>query len=222
MIPLKDNIPSLKKPVFVYFLLIINFLIFFYELTLGDYLKDFILKYGIIPVSIINGERISTLFTGMFLHGNFWHILGNMLYLWVFGDNVEDVLGHFWFFIMYFLSGLAGSFLHILKNPYSQIPMIGASGAISGILGAYLVLFPNALILTLIPIGLFIRIAFVPAFLFLGLWILLQLLYSSMGIPGVAWSAHIGGFLIGLIIGLFFRKRKKKYYPNSFPFLKHS
>ncbi|MEO0086609.1 MAG: rhomboid family intramembrane serine protease [candidate division WOR-3 bacterium] len=210
MIPLRDDIPSLKRPIFVYLIVIINVLIFLYELTLGAYLEDFILEYGIIPVSIINGERLSTLFTGMFLHGNFVHILGNMLYLWVFGDNVEDVFGHFWFLVMYFLSGLAGSFLHILRNPYSQAPMIGASGAISGVLGAYLVLFPNARILTLIPIGLFLRIALVPAFLFLGIWILLQFLYSSMGIPGVAWSAHIGGFIIGLIMGLFFRKRKKK------------
>ncbi|MEO0088121.1 MAG: rhomboid family intramembrane serine protease [candidate division WOR-3 bacterium] len=210
MIPLRDDIPSLKRPIFVYLIVIINVLIFLYELTLGAYLEDFILEYGIIPVSIINGERFSTLFTGMFLHGNFVHILGNMLYLWVFGDNVEDVFGHFWFLVMYFLSGLAGSFLHILRNPYSQVPMIGASGAISGVLGAYLVLFPNARILTLIPIGLFLRIALVPAFLFLGIWILLQFLYSSMGIPGVAWSAHIGGFIIGLIMGLFFRKRKKK------------
>ncbi|MEO0096509.1 MAG: rhomboid family intramembrane serine protease [candidate division WOR-3 bacterium] len=210
MIPLRDDIPSLKRPIFVYLILIINVLIFLYELTLGTYLRDFILEYGIIPVSIINGERLLTLFTGMFLHGNFIHILGNMLYLWVFGDNVEDILGHFWFFVMYFLSGLAGSFLHILRNPYSQVPMIGASGAISGVLGAYLILFPNARILTLIPIGFFLRIALVPAFLFLGIWILLQLLYSSMGISGVAWSAHIGGFVIGLIMGLFFRKRKKK------------
>lgn len=210
MIPLKDDIPSLKRPFFVYFLLIINILIFLYEMTLGIYLKDFILEYGIIPVSIIQGEKLYTLFTGMFLHGNFVHILGNMLYLWVFGDNVEDILGHFWFIIMYILSGLSGSFLHILKSPYSQTPMIGASGAISGILGAYLVLFPNARILTLIPFGFFLRIALVPAFLFLGIWILLQFLYSSMGVPGVAWSAHIGGFIIGFIIGLFFRRRKKK------------
>ncbi|MEO0105666.1 MAG: rhomboid family intramembrane serine protease [candidate division WOR-3 bacterium] len=210
MIPLRDDIPSLKRPIFVYLIVIINVLIFLYELTLGAYLKDFILEYGIIPVSIIKGEGLSTLFTGMFLHGNFIHILGNMLYLWVFGDNVEDIFGHFWFLVMYFLSGLAGSILHILRNPYSQDPMIGASGAISGVLGAYLVLFPNARILTLIPIGFFLRIALVPAFLFLGIWILLQFLYSSIGVPGVAWSAHIGGFIIGLIMGLFFRKRKKK------------
>lgn len=210
MIPLKDDIPSLKRPVFVYLLLFANILIFLYEISLGIYLKEFFLEYGIIPVNIIQGEKIHTLFTGMFLHGNFVHILGNMLYLWVFGDNVEDILGHFWFLIMYLLSGLSGSFLHIFRNPYSTTPMIGASGAISGVLGAYLVLFPTARILTLIPIGFFLRIALVPAFLFLGLWILLQFLYSSMGVPGVAWSAHIGGFFVGLIIGLFFRKRKKK------------
>ncbi|MCS7250427.1 MAG: rhomboid family intramembrane serine protease [candidate division WOR-3 bacterium] len=210
MIPLKDDIPSLKRPIFVYFIVIINILIFLYEMSLGVYLRDFILEYGIIPISIIQGERLHTLITGMFLHGNFVHILGNMLYLWVFGDNVEDILGHFWFLIMYILSGLAGSFLHILRNVYSQTPMIGASGAISGVLGAYLVLFPNARILTLIPIGFFLRIALVPAFLFLGIWILLQFLYSSIGVPGVAWSAHIGGFFIGLIIGLFFRKKKRR------------
>lgn len=219
MIPLRDDIPSLKRPIFVYFIVIINFLVFFYEILLGYTLKDFILEYGIIPVAIVQGERLHTLFTGMFLHGSLMHILGNMLYLWVFGDNVEDIFGHFWFLLMYFLSGLFGSFLHILRDPYSRIPMIGASGAISGVLGAYLILFPKARILTLIPIGFFLRIALVPSFLFLGIWILLQFLYNSLGVPGVAWSAHIGGFIIGFIMGIFFRRKRRKIeykiYDNS-------
>uniref|UniRef100_A0A7V3ZU10 Rhomboid family intramembrane serine protease n=1 Tax=candidate division WOR-3 bacterium TaxID=2052148 RepID=A0A7V3ZU10_UNCW3 len=210
MIPLRDDIPSLKRPIFVYFIVIVNTLVFLYQMSLGEGGKYFILEYGIIPKAIANGERFHTLFTGMFLHGNFMHILGNMLYLWVFGDNVEDIFGHFWFLIMYLLSGLFGSFLHIIKNPYSKIPMIGASGAISGVLGAYLVLFPTARILTLIPIGFFLRLALVPSFLFLGIWILLQFFYNSLGIPGVAWSAHIGGFFVGFLMAIFFRKRKRR------------
>jgi|UniRef100_A0A7V5Y0S1 membrane associated rhomboid family serine protease len=210
MIPLRDDIPSLRRPIFVYLIVIVNTLVFLYQLSLGEDLKYFILKYGIIPIAITKGERLHTLFTGMFLHGNFMHILGNMLYLWVFGDNVEDIFGHFWFLVMYLLSGFFGSFLHIMKNPYSKIPMIGASGAISGVLGAYLVLFPKARILTLIPIGFFLRFALVPSFLFLGIWIFLQFIYNSLGIPGVAWSAHIGGFLIGFLMAFFFRRKKRR------------
>jgi membrane associated rhomboid family serine protease len=149
----------------------------------------------------------------MFLHGGFDHILGNMLYLWIFGDNVEDVFGHFWFIVMYFLAGLCGSLLHILLAQDSSVPMIGASGAISGVLGAYLVLFPDARILALVPFGFFLRLLYLPAYLFLGFWILLQFIYGFASLPGVsgggiAFFAHIGGFLMGVLWGILFRGRR--------------
>lgn len=216
MLPLRDDIPSERRPVITYLIVGINVLVFFYELLLSrDGLQDFFISYGVVPINIIYGENLYTLFTAMFIHANFAHILGNMLYLWIFGDNVEDSLGRFWFIIMYLLSGLVGSFAHILVVPDSAIPTIGASGAVSGVLGAYLVLYPNARVLTLVPLGFFLRILLLPAGLFLGFWIFLQLLYgfsSIGGHSGVAYFAHIGGFIVGLFFGLIFRRRRRIYY----------
>ncbi|MEO0071817.1 MAG: rhomboid family intramembrane serine protease [candidate division WOR-3 bacterium] len=216
MLPLRDDIPSERRPVITYLIVGINALVFFYELLLSrDGLQDFFGSYGVVPINIVYGENLYTLFTAMFIHANFAHILGNMLYLWIFGDNVEDTLGKFWFIIMYLLSGLVGSFAHILVVPNSAIPTIGASGAVSGVLGAYLVLYPNARVLTLVPLGFFLRILLLPAGLFLGFWIFLQLLYgfsSIGGHSGVAYFAHIGGFVVGLFFGLIFRRRRRIYY----------
>ncbi|MEO0102839.1 MAG: rhomboid family intramembrane serine protease [candidate division WOR-3 bacterium] len=218
MIPLKDDVPKVRVrfPIFMLLLLISNIIVFIYEMSLSQSgLNRLISNYGAIPLFITRGENLYTLFSAMFLHGGFDHIIGNMLYLWIFADNVEDALGHFWFIIMYFLAGLAGSFLHILMARDSAVPMIGASGAISGVLGSYLIFFPTARILALVPFGFFLRIVYLPAYLFLGFWILLQFIYGFASLPGVkgggiAFFAHIGGFLIGVLWGLLFRQRVKK------------
>jgi len=214
MIPLKDDIPSEKKPIVTTLLLSLNILIFLYQFSLGEGFEGFVLKYGAIPYQITHGEMITpystfpfplTLFTAMFLHGGLWHLLGNMLYLWIFGDNIEDRLGHLKFFGLYIVSGLAASLSHIIISPNSTLPMVGASGAIAGVLGAYMIEFPHARILTLVFFGFFVRLMKIPAFFVLGFWFILQLIYAlpSLGSPsegGVAWFAHIGGFLTGIFL----------------------
>jgi len=214
MLPLRDDIPSSKRPVITYLLVAINVVVFLYEMTLGKNVNDFIISYGVIPQDISTGTRFYTLLTSMFMHGGFWHILGNMLFLWIFGDNVEDTLGKFWFIIMYFLAGITGSIAHILVSQNSTIPTIGASGAISGVLGAYLILYPRAKVLALVPIIFFIRFIMLPAYVFLGFWIFLQLILgigSTAGGAGVAYFAHIGGFVIGVIFGLIFKRRQRGF-----------
>ncbi len=214
MLPLRDDIPSNKRPVITYMLIAMNVAVFIYEMSLGRDLRSFVISYGVIPQNILAGTGLYTLFSSMFLHGDFWHILGNMLYLWIFGDNVEDTLGKFWFIVMYFLSGLVGSFAHILVSPGSTIPTIGASGAVSGVLGCYLLLFPKARVLALIPLGIFIRFTMLPAYIFLGFWIFLQLILglgTAAGGAGVAYFAHIGGFVIGILFGLIFKRKQQKF-----------
>ena len=221
MIPLKDDIPSFRRPYITVGLIIANVLVFFYQLFQGPYFEHFIVKYGAIPYEIIHAQELTpelgtpiplTLFTAMFLHGGLLHLGGNMLYLWIFGDNVEDKLGHLRFFIFYILSGLAGSLAHVITSPGSQVPMVGASGAIAGVLGAYMIRFPQARIWTLIFFGFFFRAVRIPALIVLGFWFILQLLYGlpSLGAQGggVAWFAHIGGFLAGILL---FKVMKK--YP---------
>lgn len=213
MIPLKDDIPHEKFPIVTVLLIVANVIIFFYELSLGRELNRFIFQFGAIPYSVIHHATYPTLISSMFLHGGFGHLLGNMLYLWIFGDNVEDVFGHFGFLLMYLFWGIVGSGLHIFTDINSKIPSIGASGAISGVLGAYLVLYPKAKVLTLIPLGFFLRLVALPAFLLLGFWIILQLIYGAVslagGAGGVAWFAHIGGFFIGIISGLMIKRRRR-------------
>jgi membrane associated rhomboid family serine protease len=214
MIPLKDDIPSSRPPMVTVGLIAINSLIYLYLWSLGakGYEKA-LFKWGAIPYEITHGVELTpeiafaiplTLFTSMFLHGGFLHLAGNMLYLWIFGDNVEDRLGHAKFFVFYILSGLAASLLHIFTSPQSQVPMVGASGAIAGVLGAYMITFPKARILTLIFFGFFIRVGSVPALLVLGFWFILQLLYAVPSIGsttgGVAFFAHVGGFLAGIVL----------------------
>ncbi len=215
MIPLKDDIPSGRRPYITYLILAVNIIVFVYELSLGRNLDTFFLKYGAVPNSIIHGHNplaIFTLFSSMFMHANFAHIIGNMLFLWIFADNVEDRLGFIWFPIFYILSGISGSLLHIIISPSSEIPMIGASGAISGVLGAYVLLFPKARVLALIPLGFFMRMTYLPSYVFLGIWFLYQFIFglSSIGARGggVAYFAHIGGFVVGFAIAIFFRKKR--------------
>lgn len=219
MIPLRDDIPSVRRPYVTYVLIGLNIVVFIYELSLGRSVGGFIREFGVVPFTITHSPTIVTygsLLSSMFIHGGFDHIIGNMLYLWIFGDNVEDRLGHFGFLGFYLLSGLVGSGAHILTAMNSTVPTIGASGAISGVLGAYFILYPRAKVMALIPLGIFLRIMSLPAALFLGFWILLQIFLGFASLPGAgaggggtAWFAHIGGFVPGIIFGCIAKRRRK-------------
>lgn len=217
MIPLRDDIRSVHRPWVSYAMMALCAGVYGYQIFNAGHsaaaTDRFYRTWGMIPVAILNGERLWTLVTSMFLHGGPLHFLGNMLYLWIFGDNVEDVFGHLRYLLLYILSGIAGGLLHVLVAPYSATPTIGASGAISGVMGAYFVLFPRARILTLVPIFFFLRLVLLPAPLLLGFWILFQLLYgcsSSPGTGGVAYFAHIGGFFVGALLGFAARRRQRR------------
>ncbi len=217
MLPLKDNIPTYTRPIITYILLGMNVVIFLYELSLGPELNTFFKDFGATPFYIFHPEGLPsylTLFSSMFIHSGFMHIFGNMLFLWIFADNVEDRLGHIPFIFFYVICGIAGALLHSITAPNSKIPMIGASGAISGVLGAYILLFPKARVLALVPFGFFLRITYLPSIIFLGIWFLYQFLFgiSSIGARGggVAYFAHIGGFIAGLAFALPFKKSRKK------------
>jgi len=217
MIPLKDDNPTRTFPFVTILIIVTNIVVYIYQLTLGQKAETlFILRAGAIPYEIIRFADIHplafippplTLFSAMFIHGGFLHVAGNMLYLWIFGDNIEDRLGHFRFIVFYLLSGLIASLAHIIILPNSTIPMIGASGAIAGVLGAYFLLYPRARVLTLVFFFFFVDIVRIPALVFLGLWFVFQIL-SSAGGGGIAWYAHIGGFIGGaVLVKLFERKR---------------
>ncbi len=211
MIPLRDNIPSYRTPIVTVGLIAANILVYLNQLMLPPQeAVQFVHLYGLIPLEISGGDLLvphpvplyATVFTSMFVHGGLFHLGGNMLYLWIFGDNVEDRIGRLKFLVFYLLSGLAAAATQIWTDPASKIPMVGASGAISGVLGAYLFLFPHARVLTLIPLGFFYRLVEVPALIVLGFWIIVQVLngVGTLGVQvgGVAWFAHIGGFVAGL------------------------
>lgn len=218
MIPLKDDNPTRSFPIFTLIIIAVNIAIFIYQLSLGPDTTGFIMRLAAVPYEIVNLTDVppytnlpipATLFTSMFIHGNLMHLGGNMLYLWIFGNNIEDALGHFRFIIFYTLCGLLGTAAHIISIPASTVPLVGASGAISGVLGAYLLIYPAARVHTLIFIIFFIRIVRLPAFILLTLWFLMQVLNSSGG-GNVAWYAHIGGFVGGLLIVKPFMKGKGK------------
>lgn len=223
MIPLRDSTKSRRFPYVNVLIIVINFLVFFKELTLSPQeLNQFFYTYGVVPnqmnLLFIGGAPLLPLalpFTSaMFVHGNWLHILGNMLYLWIFGDNIEDRLGHFKYLIFYLLVGFAASIAHIVATPASNIPIVGASGAIAGILGAYFLTFPRARILTLLPLLFFITIVEIPAVYFLFFWFVIQLLNglgSAVTANSVAWWAHVGGFLAGVILIKLF-PRERIYY----------
>ena len=211
MIPIRDAIRSKTFPVVNVILIGLNILAFLWQLSQGPQLKEAFFLYGIVPARYSDPE-ISAHFTSfqqwlpfltsMFLHGGFLHILGNMWFLYIFGDNIEDRLGHTRYLIFYLLSGVAAGLVHLATNWNSNIPTIGASGAISGVMGAYLLLHPRARILTLIPIFFFFQFVEIPAFIFLGYWLLIQLLsagFTPSNVGGIAFWAHIGGFVAGLI-----------------------
>jgi membrane associated rhomboid family serine protease len=220
VIPLHDDTPTQSTPLVTVALIISCTLVFLYEVGLPEPIAEaFIFRYGAIPAAVFGHASLPvepaippymTILTSMFLHGGWMHLIGNMLYLWIFGNNVEDVMGHVRFVIFYITCGVLAAFSHALIDPSSAVPMVGASGAISGVLGAYLLLFPRAQVLVLIPLGIFSRVMYVPAALVLGLWFLMQLLSGGISLGqkggGVAFFAHIGGFLAGMaLIGLFKR-----------------
>lgn len=226
MIPLRDATPSHRFPAITVLLIALNVLAFLYELSLGRNLDVFIMQYGAVPLRFILAgqiegvstvERFFPLFTSMFLHGGWLHLGGNMLYLWIFGDNVEDRVGHLRFVLFYLACGLAAALAQIYIHPTSKIPMVGASGAVAGVLGAYLILFPHSRVLALIPIIFFFQVVELPAFFFLLFWFGMQFLNGAVAITGapymtggVAWWAHIGGFVSGMALGFLLQKRKRQ------------
>jgi membrane associated rhomboid family serine protease len=204
-------------------------LVFLYQVSLGRQGEAFVVAFGAMPSALFGGESPSplpatlTVFTAMFLHGGLMHIGGNMLYLWIFGNNIEDVMGHGRFIVFYLLCGVAAAYAHAITAPTSQVPMIGASGAISGVLGAYLLLFPRARVLTLIPLGFFTRLDYIPAGWVLGFWIVIQFFNGTLSLGreggGVAWFAHIGGFVAGMaLIRVFIRRHPERRHVSSRPF----
>ncbi|MCP2519800.1 rhomboid family intramembrane serine protease [Candidatus Aminicenantes bacterium AC-335-K20] len=216
-IPLRDENPTAKFPFITVSLIGANILIFFYQFLSVQGLKYYIIKMGAVPWAITHLKSsifISDIFppltilTSMFIHAGFFHLFGNMLYLWIFGNNIEDFLGHLRFFIFYILSGIGAALTHIIFNPNSTKPMVGASGAIAGVLGAYLILYPYARVHTLVFLFFFIRVIPIPAGIILSLWFIIQVMNIGLG-GGIAWFAHIGGFLAGIGLIKVFSKRRK-------------
>jgi membrane associated rhomboid family serine protease len=216
MIPIRDQIPTRRVPFVNYLLILTNIIVFVFQWLAGSNQEAIVYQFALIPASFSNGIGLGDLadvFTSMFMHAGLAHLGGNMLYLWIFGDNVEDSMGHGRFFLFYLAGGLVASLAHIFTNPGSQIPTVGGSGAIAAVLGAYLVLYPNSKVLTIIPLGFFLRMTMLPAAFVLGLWFVLQLFSGviSMGGPdvgGVAFWAHIGGFVAGVILAKIFAKKR--------------
>jgi membrane associated rhomboid family serine protease len=229
MIPLRDDNPTTLKPVITIGLIALCTLVFFWQLSLGAHAEAMIQALGVMPAALFSKQALSpelmqvpaalTVVTSMFLHGGWMHLVGNMLYLWIFGNNVEDAMGHGRFVLFYLLCGVAAVLAQALPAPDSTIPMIGASGAISGVLGAYLLLYPHARVLVLIPFGYFSRMLYLPAMVVLGFWFLLQLLSTLLADPnqpGVAFGAHAGGFVAGmLLIPLFKRREIRLLHPRQ-------
>ncbi len=224
MIPLKDDNPTSSRPVVTYFLIGICVVIFLMQLGSQSYKTgQLFYSYGLIPSVLMGYDQLPmdlyaipaylTIFTSMFMHGGFMHLIGNMLYMWIFADNIEDSLGPKKFIIFYLLSGIGAATAQILMDTHSQVPMVGASGAIGGVLGAYLINHPNARVLVLIPFGFFSQLIKIKALYVLGFWFVLQFINSAMMSSqggGVAYAAHIGGFVSGVVLILFFNKRIKR------------
>ena len=232
MIPLRDDNPSSITPVVSWVLIGACVLAFLWQLSLGQREGQVaVFALGVIPAILFEGARLppelvmvpplATVFTSMFLHGGWMHLIGNMLYLWIFGDNVEDSMGHGRFVVFYLLCGVTAVLAQSLPDTSSQVPMIGASGAISGVLGAYVLLHPHARVLVLIPLGFFSQIIYLRAGIVLGFWFALQLFNSLMtpsGGGGVAFGAHIGGFIAGIaLIPLFKRRNVRLLHPGRSP-----
>lgn len=212
IIPLKDTIPPARTPYVNYGLIALNLAVFLYQLSLGGRITDFVYSYGVIPFRFVQTAfrdpvELLTPLSAMFLHGGWGHLLGNMLYLYIFGNNVEDRLGRGRYLLFYLVCGVLSFVAQIVLQPHGMVPNVGASGAIAGVLGAYFLLFPRARVLTLLPLFLFFPVVEIPAFFFLGIWFLMQFLSGAATIGrteafvgGVAWWAHVGGFLAGMLL----------------------
>lgn len=228
MFPLRDDNPTEITPVVTWALIAINTAVFLYQVSLAP--RDsqlFAYQFGAIP-AVVTGARslpvqmqtvppLMSILTSMFLHGGWMHLVGNMWFLWVFGNNIEDAMGHLRFLAFYVICGILASVGHIVSNPASSIPSIGASGAIAGALGAYIMLYPRARVWTLVFLGFFIRLLYVPAGVILGFWILIQFINGSMmtanpNMGGVAFWAHIGGFIAGVLLVGLFKKRGIRFF----------
>ena len=217
MIPLRDENPTRTFPYINYTLIALNVLVFLWQFSLGTAGDALISQMALIPASFTANPGltgIASIFSSMFMHAGWLHLLGNMLYLWIFGDNVEDLLGHTRYLLFYLAGGIIASLTHVYLYPASTIPTVGASGAIAAVLGAYLILFPNRKVLTLIPLGFFTQIARIPAVIVLGLWFILQLFEGTLALGsaqlgGVAFWAHIGGFVFGMLVGPLLRQRQQ-------------
>jgi len=220
LIPLKDENPARRIPFVTVFIIALNSVIFISQALSGPGIQYYVLRMGAIPYEIVHGHAAAgypvarlnpylALISSMFLHGSLFHLAGNMLYLWIFGNNVEDYLGPIRYVFFYLISGLSAALTHIFFNPNSTVPMIGASGAIAGILGAYFVLYPGAQVKTFVFLFIFIRVIYIPAAFLLGFWFLMQIFNVGMG-GGVAWFAHIGGFVVGISLVWVFRKGSRR------------
>jgi membrane associated rhomboid family serine protease len=222
MIPVGDNIKASNAPVVNWLLIIANFVAFFVELSQGEALQEFLHRFALVPAFLTGLASpppdalppVLTIFTSMFLHGGWGHILGNMLFLWVFGDNVEDVMGSRRYLAFYLLCGFVASMGQVYAMPDAAVPNIGASGAVSGVLGAYIVLYPRAVVTMVVPLFIFFPIVHVPAWLMLGFWFLTQFtsglasMARTLQTGGVAFWAHVGGFVAGIILVFLFRRRQ--------------
>lgn len=217
MFPLRDDRPTYTAPVVTTLLIVACALVFFYELSLDEYSRDYFINlYGVVPAHL----RLSTLLTSLFIHGGWSHIIGNMLFLWAFGKSLEDAMGHGKFLMFYLISGVAAGIAHVAFNLGTTLPTVGASGAIAGVMGAYLVKFPRARIHTLIFLLFFVTMADIPAAFILIYWFVTQLFseYGSITAThvssgGVAYAAHIGGFVTGMILVQFMGVRQR-YFPR--------
>jgi len=235
MIPLRDDNPRYVFPVVTFFFIAVNVAVYIYQISLGEEARQFVYRLGLIPWEVVHLKEyaglpagyqsgfpsVLTLITSQFLHGGLLHLAGNMLFLYIFGDNIESLMGHLRFFIFYLLCGVAAALAYVLSAPNTLIPLVGASGAISGVLGAYFIKFPRARVDVLFILFIFIRILSVPAVLVLGIWFILQVLShlaeKAGGGSGIAWMAHIGGWIAGmLLIFLFQRPERARWYKNVF------
>jgi membrane associated rhomboid family serine protease len=224
MIPIRDENPTRTFPIINYLLIAVNVLVFLWQVNLGPGGEAFLNQMALIPAKFTQGLSVAglrSILTSMFMHAGLMHLLGNMLYLWIFGDNVEDTLGHIRYLVFYIAGGFVASLTHIFLYPTSHVPTVGASGAIAAVLGAYLLLFPHRRVVTLIPLGFFMQVARIPAVFVLGIWFVLQLFQGAMALGmtqlgGVAFWAHIGGFVFGMLVGpLARRRREPELYLND-------
>lgn len=221
MIPLRDNIPSKTIPFINYLIILLNTYIFILEIKAGTKITFLIEHYAfysneltqLLKGELFTIEPVKKMFTSMFLHGGFGHFIGNMLFLYIFGDNVEDRLGHIKYIIFYIFCGISAILLHYIFNTQSVLPTLGASGAIAGVMGAYFIFFPHAKVLTLVPIFIFIQFIEIPAFFFLIFWFIMQFYLGTLsavtGSSNVAWWAHVGGFIVGALIAIIWYIIKK-------------